>query len=254
MEIRVLGAHNRESATTRPLCLLVDGRLAVDAGALSARLTLEEQATVGAILITHHHLDHIKDLPMIAFNALGKRAIDVYTSPESRDAINATILNPEIWLPLFDFPPDAPTLRFHAVCAYAPFEALDYRITPVPSHHKKNPHGFMVEGGGRSFLYTSDTGAGLAEAMRDLRPDLLITEVTLPNAMAELAVEAQHLTPRFLQTEIEALKRRGGPLPRLLVVHVDPRHEATIRREIDEVAQATGAVIDLAQEEQRLRV
>lgn len=253
MEIRVLGAHNRESVRTGCFSLLVDGRLAVDAGALGSRLTLEEQEAIEAMLLTHQHLDHIKDVPTVGFNTLFRRSIDVYTSVVVRDALNATLLNPQIWLPLFDFPEGAPCLVFHEARPYEPLSILgSYRIVPVPSHHKPAALGFYVERDGASFLYTCDTGPGFVQLMGDLEPQLVITEVTLPNAQAELAESARHLTPDRLRGEIDALQARGRPVPRLLVVHVDPRAEQTIHRELAEVAHRTGITIDCATEDQRI--
>ena len=62
MEIRILGAHNVESANTRLTSLLVDGVLAVDAGALTSSLTFAEQEKVSSILLTHCHYDHVRDV------------------------------------------------------------------------------------------------------------------------------------------------------------------------------------------------
>ena len=70
MELRVLGAHNQESRTTRLVSLLVDGVLALDAGALTSTLSLPEQRRIEALLLTHRHYDHIRDLPILALNTL----------------------------------------------------------------------------------------------------------------------------------------------------------------------------------------
>lgn len=65
MKVRWLGAHHSESRDTKVACLLIDDTLAVDAGALSAGLTFQEQLGIKRILITHHHYDRIKDIPML---------------------------------------------------------------------------------------------------------------------------------------------------------------------------------------------
>ena len=44
------------------MSILVDGKLAIDAGGLTTALTLEEQERIDAMIITHRHFDHIKDL------------------------------------------------------------------------------------------------------------------------------------------------------------------------------------------------
>jgi ribonuclease BN (tRNA processing enzyme) len=46
----------------------VDDRLAVDAGAIATALTLDEQIAVDDVLLTHSHLDHVRDLPLMLIN------------------------------------------------------------------------------------------------------------------------------------------------------------------------------------------
>ena len=65
MEIRVLGAHMLESRDTRHTCFLIDNVMALDAGSLASALTVSEQAKVAAVLLTHRHFDHIRDLPTL---------------------------------------------------------------------------------------------------------------------------------------------------------------------------------------------
>ena len=51
MQIKVLGAHNLESENTRFCSLLIDGVIAVDAGALTSSLSFTEQQEIEAVLI-----------------------------------------------------------------------------------------------------------------------------------------------------------------------------------------------------------
>ena len=68
MNIRFLGAHNCESQNSRCACLLIDDILAIDAGGLTSSLSFPAQQNLKAILLTHQHYDHIKDIPTIAMN------------------------------------------------------------------------------------------------------------------------------------------------------------------------------------------
>ena len=43
MDIKLLGTHNTESRDTRLVSLLIDGVLAIDAGALTSSLSFEDQ-------------------------------------------------------------------------------------------------------------------------------------------------------------------------------------------------------------------
>src|SRR5690606_12307204 len=68
MELRILGCHGGETPHHKTSSFLVDGRLAIDAGAVTSMLTLEEQRRIEAVLVSHAHLDHIKDLATLADN------------------------------------------------------------------------------------------------------------------------------------------------------------------------------------------
>ena len=70
MKIQFLGAHNCESATTRLVSILIDDVLALDAGSLTSTLSIEAQLNLKAVLLTHHHYDHIRDIPALGMNAL----------------------------------------------------------------------------------------------------------------------------------------------------------------------------------------
>ena len=63
MRVRVLGAHNLEVGNVRHTCFLVDGTIAIDAGSLMTSTSREERESIQAVLLTHRHFDHVRDLP-----------------------------------------------------------------------------------------------------------------------------------------------------------------------------------------------
>jgi len=77
MKVQILGAHNLESANTRLVSLLVDDVLALDAGSLTSSLSFEAQAGGKAILLTHHHFDHMRDIATIGLNGYSLGIIQV---------------------------------------------------------------------------------------------------------------------------------------------------------------------------------
>src|SRR5690606_21510674 len=52
----------------RTCAFLLDERIAIDAGSLTSGLDLEMQCRLEAVLVSHAHLDHIRDLATIADN------------------------------------------------------------------------------------------------------------------------------------------------------------------------------------------
>src|SRR5438045_7364875 len=97
MHVRILGAHQGESLELRYMSILIDGRLAIDAGGLTTTLSLEEQDAIEAVLITHRHFDHIKDLPMFAHNLWESKDINIYCTQDTRQMLERHIFNDEVW-------------------------------------------------------------------------------------------------------------------------------------------------------------
>ena len=68
MKIHILGAHNCESKDTKLTSLVIDGRLVLDAGGLTSGLSLSDQEQLKAVLLTHQHYDHVRDIMALAMN------------------------------------------------------------------------------------------------------------------------------------------------------------------------------------------
>lgn len=248
MRLTILGAHKTDFKGGGAVSILVDGRLAVDAGSLTAALSLEEQAAIEGILISHRHFDHVKDLPLFGLNTAFRGTTPVYTIPSVRDALTAHLFNPELWLVLTEWPPERPSLRFEVIEPLRPFAVGNYLVTAVPVDHGPPTVGFHISRDGRSFFYGADCGpGGLAEAWRTVRADLLILEVSFASAQREAAERAKHLTPELLEAELSALRAVQGRIPPVLAVHFDPAQEAAIRAELAQVAARLGTDVIAAE-------
>ena len=105
MNIHILGAHNCESEGSRFVCLLVDDILAIDAGTLTSKLSFQAQQKLKAILLTHHHYDHIRDVPAIAINHLYHHStIEVFSTKSVRDSLTTHILNDRLYPNFLELP------------------------------------------------------------------------------------------------------------------------------------------------------
>lgn len=257
MEIRVLGAHNLESATTRLTSLLIDDTLAVDAGALTSSLSFSEQVKVSSILLTHCHYDHLRDVAAIALNISHfEKTIRVYSQASTLDAISKNILNGVIYPKFTEVPnPDNPPLRF---CPLEPHKVEDiggYKVLAVPVKHAVPTVGYQITSSEqKSFFFSGDAGAGLSACWEYLSPQLLMIDVTLPNRLEKHAAPAGHLTPRLLGEELAEFNKTKGYLPPVVIIHVSPIFEGEIKEEAEQVAKKLGANITLSYEEMRLNL
>lgn len=257
MEIRIVGAHQGEAIDRRFTTLLVDGGVAIDAGSLAGGLTLDEQRQVGDVLITHQHWDHVKDLASFGFNLLGAgQTANVYCTDEVRQIVSEHLLTSSYWIDFFAGPnPLHPVYQQRRVDLVDEFLVGPYRVRAIPVNHTVPTVGYQVtDAAGRKVYYTGDNGPGCGRLWAMAEPHLLITECTYSNVQQELAARSGHLSPRLLEEALLEFGGRRGYLPRVILVHVNPFHEARIRIEIEEVARRLSASIELGREGQTVVV
>ena len=258
MEIRILGAHNLEGHRTRHTCFLIDGVLALDAGSLTSALTPSEQAQVSAVLVSHSHFDHIRDIPTLGLSTLSEPGCtSVYGLPETLSAIHDNLLNWQIYPDFTQGINGAPPkFQFRPVQPMLAFPVLDYQVEPVPVLHPVPCVGYIVRSAsGASVAYTGDT-AGWLEGflLSTLHPSVLFVDVTFPNCLHDLAKTTGHLTPSCLREELLSVMAKGGTPPSIVAVHISHQHQDELARELDDVSRDLGVQIDLGFEDMRLCV
>jgi phosphoribosyl 1,2-cyclic phosphodiesterase len=248
MRVQILGAHQGESRDTRFMSVLIDGRLALDAGGLTSSLTFDEQLRIEAVLITHRHYDHIKDLPVLAHAQWETRALELYCIADTRDNLRRHIFNDVLWPSLKKEEGGYFPVVFNEVNPGEPFDLLGYRVFPFSVPHTVPSVGYCIESGGKSVLYTADTSGEGHPPWADLRPDLLLVETTMSNRFTEQAARFKHMTPLTLGGELVAFKEKQGYYPRTVCVHINPNHEREIREELAVLSRELNADISAARE------
>jgi cAMP phosphodiesterase len=256
MKIDFLGAHNLETQNSRFVCLLIDDILALDAGALSVNLSYKAQQQLKALLITHKHYDHMRDIPTIAISSFFQNTtIDIYSSQTVYDAISAHLLNNSLYPDFMKIPESNPAVKFTIVEPYKSLQVEDYTVFAVPMNHDDNAFGYQITSSDdKAFFYTGDTGTGLYDLWKYIAPQLLIIEVTAPDKYREFAQTSKHLTPSLLEEELKGFKEVKGYLPEIVIVHIDPIHEEEIKVEVENVARALNTRITCAYEGMQLHL
>lgn len=249
MEVRILGAHLTEIGNAKPTALLIDGILAIDAGSLCSALTLQDQRKLKAVLITHWHYDHVKDLPMIGMNIAYYGCLDVYGTAALFEALATHLLDGKLYPNFLEWPNTRPALRFITLDEYERISVEGYGVVALPVPHGVPSVGFHVTSPeGRSLFFTGDTAGGLSRCWEHVSPDLLVTELTWPQKMEDWARRTTHLSPQLLRTELLEFRRLKGYVPRIVLIHLDPAHESEVASEMAEIARELDASITLGRE------
>ena len=256
MNIQVLGAHNLESRNSKFISLLIDDTLAIDAGGLTTTLSFQAQQRIKAILLTHQHYDHIRDIPAIAMSLfLRGNTINVYSIQPVYEAISTYLLNGRLYPNFLKQPQGNPTIKFTVIKPCKPEQIEGYSILAIPVNHTVPTVGYQITSpDGKAIFYTGDTGPGLAECWEHISPQLLVAEVTAPNRYEEFAKESRHLTPILLKQELTRFHEIKGYLPQVVVVHMNPNLEKEIEAEITAVVEALNNPISLAYEGMQLHL
>lgn len=235
MKLQVLGCHGGELPSCRTTCFLVDEVLALDAGALTSTLSLEQLAKVDDILIGHSHFDHTKDLPLLADLVIGLRdkPVTIHASRECAKVLRENMFNNALW-PDFTRIPNKkdPVLRIKTFRAGSTFEVGPYTVRSVPVHHPVESCGFIVSKGRTSMAISGDTGPTdkLWKALNETANlKALLVETSFPNRLQELADLSGHLTPNTLESELRKFERNGAST---FVYHLKPAFVAQLKKEL----------------------
>jgi ribonuclease BN (tRNA processing enzyme) len=213
---------------------LVNGTLAIDAGALGLIEDIDTQAGVAHIFLSHAHLDHLATLPVFLDNVYQNRYATrfIYAGEATLDALRRDIFNDRVW-PDHEILTKAnpPFFRLVALEPGRPVAVDGLRVTPVPVDHAVPALGFLVEEPGSGVIFSGDTGPTehlwqVANAAPDLKAVFL--EASFPDRLSELATVARHLTPARFAAEVHKLRRPA----RIVAVHLKPQFYAELVSEL----------------------
>ncbi len=248
MRIKVLGAYGGRYEDFGTTCIQLSEKVLIDAGNIMRALG-NDCLLVDHILLTHAHLDHIVDIPfMIDFTFRYRdQPLEIYGHRETIDAIRNYVMNWNIW-------PEFSSIRLinsgdYAV-SYVEIEpnhtfTLDgFKISAIPSNHTVPTLGYIIKRDGVGFLFTGDTYKNpiVWEIInRDTEIKALITEVSYPSYMHNLAEVSKHHTPKTLKEELENLKRDDV---KIYVMHLKPNSLEELKREIREVLPSVKILSD----------
>ena len=212
-------------------------------GCLSNLLKEVELTAVGAVLITHMHIDHFGDLYPLYY-ALRFHPQKPWGLRLLLPAGGLELMGRILGLEAREYLPRV--FREERLVDGKVYQLGKMAVRAFPTRHPVEGYAVRVEGEGWSLAYSSDTSPtpALEEAARDT--DLFICEATLPDAYREEASHG-HLTSRQAG---EAARRAGAR--RLLLTHIWPTFDPG--QVLAEAAEAFGGEVELAREGMHVRL
>ena len=237
MRIRVLGCHGGELPGFSSVSLLINDTICVDAGSITSVLTQKEQLRLKHVLITHAHMDHVRDLHFLVDNRFVSEnlvePVTVYGSPFVVKSIHDHIFNGVIWPDYTKAPAGAPLLYLQPL-SVKPIQIEGFSVQAVSVPHAKEAVGYIVSDGKSTCVFSGDTAStedlwkeckkyknvkaiflelSYSERRKDLTslarhhcPSTFIEE--LKKLPQDAAVYAYHLKPQFYKDIIKELKAK----------------------------------------------
>lgn len=236
MKVKILGCSGSETIGHNPPGFLVNDVMMLDAGTITAALSIEAQSRITDILISHTHLDHIKSLLFLADNIIGriKQPVNIRAIPKVIDAIKKHLMNDIIW-PDFTKIPTAqhPVLAYKPLLAGKPTNIAGLRVKAIPMNHPVPAVGFLVSDANSSILYSADTGPSellWKEAAKAKNLKAIIVDTSFPNCLDGIADLSGHFTPAQLHRDLTTA-RVGSDVP-IYVYHIKPVHKKKVLSEL----------------------
>ncbi len=239
MEIKVLGCRETTS-------FLLNESLLLDAGYVIDVLKIEEQDKIKHILLTHSHLDHIRDIPMLIDNTIEGRSdpINLIGTERTLTQIRSHLFNDSIWPDLvrlsgknFSF------LRFKSIKSGRDFSLNELTIRAIEVSHTVETVGYFITDNNASILYIGDTGPTekiWREANKFQELKAIFIETAFPNRLLDFANNSGHLVPLTLKSELQKLNDSHIPI---FIFHLKPRYSETIKEEIEAIGNTNITIL-----------
>jgi ribonuclease BN (tRNA processing enzyme) len=236
MNIRVLGCHGSQLPNYNTTSFLIGHNVLVDAGTITAVLSLKEQLKIDYIFVTHAHLDHVRDIAFLADNICHlhrEKPLFIVSTKGIIDAIHRHLFNNVIWPDFSKIPnPQAPVIKFQVIKPGRKQKIGNLQVRAIDLHHVVETVGYVLEEKEKAVIFLGDTGPteeAWKIARKTERLKAIFVETSLPDGLKDIAHISGHLTPLTLAEELKKLTEVN---PRIYLYHMKPNYRETIRKEV----------------------
>jgi ribonuclease BN (tRNA processing enzyme) len=227
MKIRVIGSHGGTAPGYRTSCYLINDDFLIDCGSAASGLNVAQQKKIETILITHPHLDHVKDICFLIENSFGpdRRPLHLRSTQAILDDVHKHLFNDVLWPDFSKIFVDS--ARTKTLLKFEPLES-EFVVGGIRIHYEKVNHpvhavGYILDDGNSQVVFSGDTGptdALWTAANRCRQLKAIFTEISYPNRLDSLARASGHFTTSQLLAELSKIENKEIPI---YIAHFKPQ-------------------------------
>ena len=259
LKFKFLGSHGSDlfvkdgpnAQRCRCTGFLVNDNLMIDAGTMASELSFDDQIRLQYVLISHLHMDHVKELPPLADNLadIAKDPLMVASVPSVLKGLRTHLFNDQVFPDFFHLPTlQHPVLKEFPLVPGQEVWMSGLGVTPVYVNHTVPTLGFIIRDQQSAVVYSGDTYQteevwALAAKTPNLKAAFI--ETSFPDEMMAMAQVSKHLTPALLAQEF---KKIGKPDLPLYVYHMKPKFQGKIVEQLKKYNIPNLTVLEEGQE------
>jgi len=240
--------NGRASARQHLLTMVIDDRVAIDAGCLAMACSDGQRANIRDILLTHTHLDHIAGLPLFIDDLFASltEPIRIHATAGMIETLERDIFNWSIYPRFSELSNDhGAVVEYCEFKSGEPFKVAHLSIHAVPVNHQVAANGHFVSDGTSAIAITGDTAETdeFWKACNEAHGlKAIFVECAFPDEMEGIALVSHHLTPKRLQNELAKLETRDIPI---YVINIKPMYRDNVIGQLQDLAIRNVNILEL---------